>query len=461
MSWETRTKIGRQALFELSKENDFTINLKGSEWNNPQFFISIKSIKYPKVLKSIKFDIKKLSILNSYKIDTVINSITEDEKQIIKQSGNTTVYANNCYGFKLEWGGGTDTSSWVECDYSIKIKSSNGYNKSVPAIHEYVIYRYDMDLYGGLGYGDTFVESFDNIDNYTITPVVNNTNFSNSYSWNFVLTKYINKTYIDQDIVLLVMVIENTTINNKRNIEYNENKASWVDISKLYFKSQVIQLEKLEKILLNLSLYTKNISWKNSNLIIGATSLFTKNNNGFYNLEYSKKDNYNYEIVNRSLSYPTKVTLTNSNRILKYDRNDGTFPSSYTINTKEDFNLYIWVEHEVLNQADNGYFTIDVYNNGLLVDTLKNNYKWLESNYIAKAFEWGRSYSWFYSSYYFNIKADKNGTNNITVKRTWSDGSTMSIWVYVNKGSNYIDTSKEVITYNDTLIYAFENNEEE
>lgn len=455
MSWATRTKIGRQALFELSKENDFTINLKGSEWDNPQFFISIKSIKYPKVLKSIRFDIKKLSILNSYKIESVIDGIIEDKEVITKNTGVTKVTLNNCYGFSAEWGGGTDEVSYYYIKSHLSVNISNGSTQeTVEPIYMENTWDWDTDKEGGTAYGEKVIENFNNSSTFTLEPLSNSARYPSDYTWNFITRKYIRDTYIDNEIILTVLVIENTTNNNlKRD---NISRSSWVDVSKLYSKSLVYQFEKSEIINFFLSNYSKKIKWKNSEVIVGATSLYTKNNNEYYELELNKINDDNYKITNKSLAFPNKITINNSNRILLYDRNDGTKNTPYSINTFKDFNLYIKVDHEVLNQFDKGFFTIDIYNNGILNGTLdnrRNSYNW-----IGKTMMWGRNYSWFFSTYYMKIKASSTGKNSITAKITWSDGSTMSIWVYINHGSNYIDTSKETVTYNDTLIYAFENN---
>lgn len=457
MSWVTKRSIGRQGLFVLSKENDYTINLKGSEWKNPKFFITIKSIKYPHVLKSIKFDIKKLSILNSYKIDTVISGIVEDKKTITRGEGDITVYANDCHGFKIEWGGGTETSSWYECEYDIKITNNSGMNEIIKPIKSYSIYRYDSDLYGGLGYGEFNIEDFNNNNNYVIRPTVNGTRFSYAYSWNFVLTKYIDTVYTDNDVELLVVVVENTD-NPYDVLNLKDKKSSWIDTSKITFKSQVIKFDKVDTIDINLPNYTKGVTWGKSNIAIGSSSLYTMNKNMLYHINYTKHDDNKYTISNKSEAYPNRVTLTSSNFLYKYSRTSGNGSSSYTIRTKEYFNLYIWVEQEVLNQSGSGYSTIEVYNNGIHIGTLKNE-GGRDYNYIAKAQEWGRSYSWYYSTYYLNVKPDISGVNNITAKMTWADGSTMSLHVYLNEGTNYSDSSRGVVTYNDTLIYAFESKE--
>ena len=452
--WKTLNGIGRQKVLFANKNNDFTIDL-GSDWGTVEFFITIKKIKYPQVLKSISYNITKLSN-RRYKISPVIQGADYTGwreytgTQFYSAGGTEGKIPLQCYGFQYSWAcsiSRTYSNIWGVPE--IWLNKQTITNLYYDAVHNYEGFESPWGqrwaVTSGSGYLNLGTEN-----NYDIVLIPENgTHQSGDVSWKFRVNPIQSGTFKDSESVeLSVLAIEVKPLNKTTSTSY-----PWSTVSTLYFKSSSVQLPKAVIQDIYLPNYSKGTVWRNSQIIGGAVSLYNPQGIiGEYILDISKMSDMQYRITNSAKTYNTFSVYTTETDFNGFKLSG---VSNVTLMLR-----YFWEYDTALaNSCD-----LKLYNNGVLIGNIKGlpqyNYP---GDTMLKYYVGMVQYNYkggIYFSVYYSIPIPEetllNKGLNLSLGGTFPPSFKNGVGLKVTKSSYYLLESNSTTTYNETLVYMCE-----
>lgn len=240
---------------------------------------------------------------------------------------------------------------------------------------------------------------------------------------------------------------------------------AWNNVTSLTAKVKAWIYAKASVITVNLANISYGAQWKTSQVIASAVSLYRKNNNNSYICTAVKNSELIWTITNKSEGNTARNTFSGKYDIFSYGtRGWENFNRPYTISSSEG--LYLAIRIYTTGKPDlnhdNWNFTVVIYINGVAFKTIvRNHYGNDAGTQIPKVCDFSFSDGdYIHGGYCYTVIVPdalfKTPNKTISATVTQAGGSLYNIKVSIVQPTTWISTASPVVTYNDTLIYAFE-----
>lgn len=449
--WKTLNGIGRQKVLFANKNNDFTIDL-GSDWGTVEFFITINHIKYPQILNSISYNITKLTN-RRYKISPIIKGADFAGWRDYYGTNINDRFNLNCYGFKYSWGCSIERTNSNTGGGGLDLYINNKFNRNVYS-ESTLNYEGFMSPWGQ-HFTITSSSGYINLGNYnecqfrwrTLIDTMGDGNFK----WKVKINPVQEITIVDSsDVSLTILAIETTTLNSTKSVNF-----PWKDVSILHFKSNTFNIPKSENFELYLPNYSKSLNWINSNMVGGAISLYNPNSIiGEYNFNINRLNDNKYTVSNTAKTYKNFSIITNESNLNNF--------SLYNVSDVSIIVIYVWDTSD----ASTDSCDLKIYNNGILIGNIKglgdsnyNNGDTMKQYYLGRV-QYNYRGGVTIVSYYSLPIPEYSMTNN-NLHLTWNGSYPPNTFkngvnIKIGKSSYYLSEGVKNTTYNEALVYAYE-----
>lgn len=199
--------------------------------------------------------------------------------------------------------------------------------------------------------------------------------------------------------------------------------------------------------------------WVGSSVISSTTSIYKKNDNKKFTNIVTKYDDNSYNVVNQSTGYGGLTTFGRTHRLCWRSNWDGAGGYALTLNSVDTV-MYFKVTTQKPSKIENLGFTITLNISGKTATLTYNEQNlWAPSNHmISYLNSFSGREKVRYIDVYFSLFMD-SATYGVYKTITGSISSWGS-WHHINceilPVTKFRNADSPVNTYNDTLIYAFE-----